>query len=116
MKHQDPQQMALSAALTAVRRHGLAPFTRLIASMPKSYFGPKYANWLRRQEEITAEVKAQLEAAGAVIKVNDGYRRGSISIEFGGVKAWSTIGLYRTLKHWEQNAEKALGRAGRGRR
>lgn len=109
MKPESPEQMALSAALTVVRRHGLAPFSRLIASMPKSYYGTSYANWLRRQEEITAEVRAQLEAAGAVIEINKGYRRGSISITSGSVQAWSTVGLYRTLKHWEQKALKQLG-------
>lgn len=100
----------LDLGLRNVRQYGLAPFAGLIASMPKSYYGVSYQNWLRRQGEITAQVKAKLEECGAVITVNrSDYRKGAIGVSLCGVTASSSVGLYRALRNWEEKALKQLG-------
>ena len=86
----------LKTAQSAINQHGLAPFSRLAAGMPKSMAGPGYTIWKERQTEVTELVKSRLEEQGATIV----FTRDEVRIEFAGIKAMSRLGLYQALKNW----------------
>lgn len=98
-------RQALSEARKNVRVHGLAPLERIRVSMPKNMSGPAYGQWLKRQAEVTREVKARLEAEGAHI-VFTGH---TAKVNFGGHRAGSSMGLRQALLNWKAGAEKRLG-------
>lgn len=86
----------LKTAQSAMNQHGLAPFARLAAGMPRSMTGPGYAIWKERQTEVTERVKSRLEEHGATIV----FTRDEVRIDFAGIKAMSRLGLYKALKNW----------------
>ncbi|MBD3728740.1 MAG: hypothetical protein IE933_03460 [Sphingomonadales bacterium] len=104
MKRAPEPQPDLRAAIRVVERLALAPFTRIRHAMPKSYFGPAYDRWLRRQREVTGEVAKALSAEGVFI----GETRDLVTVAYCGIRASSTTGLQGALRNWKAAAEKRL--------
>lgn len=94
----------LNAALRLVAREGHAPLARVRHSMPKTYSGQAYNQWMRRQQEIAREVADKLRDEGFVIQ----QLPTGTNVSFAGIRAVSSMGLARALRNWETAAKKKL--------
>jgi hypothetical protein len=102
----------LKMAIVAVRRHGLEPFEKVAAAMPAKLCGPAYARWVERQAREADRASTRIAKAGAVIHLSDSVTK----IDFAGIQAMSTLGLYQALRNWSAKARKVMRAYNRGDR